>query len=71
MAGKKTMNSTKDMRDFLIDQMSAVANDEQDVATAKGVCNYAQQIYNTVNIELKYAIAKEKLGGSDVTPIGF
>jgi hypothetical protein len=65
------MKSTKEMRSFLIEQMGAVANGDQDIATAKGVCNYAQQVYNTMNIEIKHAQAQAKLGEGDIKEVKF
>lgn len=65
------MKSTKDMRKFLLEQMSGVANNEVDVNTAKGVCNLAQQVYNTLNIEIKHAQAQAKLGESKITEVEF
>lgn len=56
------ISSTKDMRSFLINQMEKVACGEQEHASAKAIANYAQQIYNTVNMELKVASAKAKFG---------
>lgn len=65
------MKSTKEMREFLITQMSAVANGDQDIATAKGVCNYAQQVYNTMNIEIKHAQAQAKLSDGAIKEVSF
>jgi len=65
------MKNTKEMREFLIEQMTAVAHGDQDIATAKGVCNYAQQVYNTMNIEIKHAQAQAKLSDGDIKPVGF
>lgn len=56
------MKSTKDLRNFLIEQMVKTAAGEVDIAAVKNVTNIAQQIYNTVNIELKVAIARKKYG---------
>ena len=56
------MKTTSDIRSFLLDQMQKAANGEADLAASKSVCNLAQQIYNTLNIELKMAVAKEKHG---------
>jgi hypothetical protein len=65
------MKSTKEMRKFLLEQMSAVANGDQDIATAKGVCNYAQQVYNTMNIEIKHAQAQSKLEKGSIKEVAF
>ena len=66
-----TMKSTKDMRTFLLDQMSAVAGGEVEVNTTKAVCNLAQQVYNTMNIEIKHAQAQAKLGESKIGEVKF
>lgn len=63
------MKSTKDLRDFLVDQMHSAANGELDLARCKGVSNLAQQIYNTLNIEVKFAQAREK--GVDIQTVEF
>jgi len=65
------MKSTKEMRSFLIKQMGAVADGNQDIAIAKGVCNYAQQVYNTMNIEIKHAQAQAKLADGDIKEVKF
>jgi len=65
------MRSTKEMRDFLLEQMGSVANGDQDIAVAKGVCNYAQQVYNTMNIEIKHALAQKKLEDQKIEPVDF
>ena len=65
------MKSTKDMRNFLLEQMSGVACGTVEVSTAKGVCNLAQQVYNTMNIEIKHAQAQAKLGESKITQVDF
>ena len=38
---------------------------------AKGVCNIAQQIYNSKLIELKMAKAQQELGDTKIEPIKF
>ena len=65
------MKSTKDMRTFLIDQMRSVADGDTDLGVAKGVCNLAQQVYNTMNIEIKHAVALDKLDGKGIVKVDF
>jgi len=65
------MKNTKELRDFLLTQMQGVANGSVDVSVAKGVCNLAQQVYNTVNIEIKMATAKEKITSGNIPPVDF
>jgi metal-dependent amidase/aminoacylase/carboxypeptidase family protein len=67
----RAINSTKDMRSFLIQQMQAVADGTQEAASAKAICNYAQQIYNTMNMEMRFAIARNRLGDQKVEPVKF
>jgi len=67
----RKITSTKSMRDFLIEQMQSVANGDQEIAVAKGVCNYAQQVYNTMNIEIKHAQAQQKLEQGSIKPVDF
>lgn len=65
------MNSTKDLRAFLVEKMTAVANDELELDKAKGISNLAQQIYNSLNIEIKMAIAKSKIDGKEIEEVHF
>ncbi len=60
MTKKVVINSTGTMRSFLLDQMVNVANGEQEACDAKAICNYAQQVYNTINMELRFAIATKR-----------
>jgi len=66
-----SITSTKTIRQFLIDQMHKVAEGEQDAADAKAICNYSQQVYNTINMELRFALAKKRLGDEKVAPVDF
>jgi hypothetical protein len=54
--------TTKDMRSFLVAQMHGVANGKVQVERAKATANLAQQVVNTLNIEIKMATANKKLG---------
>ena len=65
------MKTSKDLRHFLVDQMEKMASGEVEAANAKGICNYAQQIYNTLNLEIKMALAKQKLVDQQVSPVDF
>jgi hypothetical protein len=66
------MNNTRELRTFLLGQMQGVADGEVSTDTAKGVCNISQQVYNTMNIELKVATAKARYGDElAVSPLGF
>ncbi|MCP5014875.1 MAG: hypothetical protein GY938_06265 [Ketobacter sp.] len=56
----------------MLTQMQGVADGEVETDTAKGVCNIAQQVYNTMNIELKVATARAKYGEDlQVVALGF
>jgi hypothetical protein len=51
------MRNTQELREFLIANMLKVASGEQSATVARGVCAYAQQVYNTLHIEAKYKLA--------------
>jgi hypothetical protein len=65
------ITDTRKLRAFLVDQMTEVAEGNTEVAVAKGICNLAQQVYNTINIELKTAVVQEKIGGKTLKPVKF
>jgi hypothetical protein len=67
----KAPNNTKELRSFLLEQMLSVASGNQEAGQAKAICNYAQQVYNTVNLEMKFAMLNEKMDGKDVKAVGF
>ena len=66
-----TMKSTKDLRGFLTGQMQSVVDGDFDPSRARGVTNIAQQIYNTLLIEVKVAKARADLDGAPIDPIIF
>lgn len=63
------MKSTKELRDFLIAQMQSVAEGTQEPTEAKAICNYAQQIYNTLNMEMRAAAFRAKHPDATATPV--
>jgi hypothetical protein len=65
------MQNTRDLRAFLTEQMIGIANGSIEPDKAKAISNISQQIYNTLNIEIKLALAKEKLGDREIEPINF
>ena len=66
------IKGTKELRAFLVEQMEGIADGTIDAVRAKGVANLSQQIYNTINLELKFASAKAKLGEAMVVkPVQF
>lgn len=68
----KPIENTRDLRRFLVEQMEGVATGRVNTERAKSISNLSQQIYNSLNLEVKMAIARSKLKeGQDVTPVGF
>jgi hypothetical protein len=65
------IKSTKELREFLLIQMEEVVAGNVATDVAKGVCNIAQQIYNSKLIELKMAKAQQELGDTKIEPIKF
>lgn len=58
----QALTNTRDLREFLVLQMVAVANDDIDADTANSIVRLSQQIYNSLNIEVRVALARKKLG---------
>lgn len=68
----KQFSSTKSLRQFLIQQMQGVADGTVNGDQTKHITNLAQQVYNTLNIEIKTAVALAKLGdGASIKPVEF
>lgn len=66
------IQNTRDLRSFLVEQMQGVAEGKVNTEKAKGICNISQQIYNSLNLEVKMAVARSKLkDGDDVQPVNF
>jgi hypothetical protein len=65
------ITDTRSLRHFLVSKMNAVAEGTLDAAQTTGIANMAQQIYNTLNIELKTAVALQKLEGQEIKPVKF
>lgn len=65
------ITSTSDMRKYLLEQMQGVVDGKVSLETAKGVSNLAQQVYNTINIEVKVANAREQLGDAAIRSVSF
>jgi hypothetical protein len=65
------IKNTSDLRSFLLDQMVLVADGKQEANHAKSICNYAQQLYNVSNLELKYSEKKFKDPSFTLTPFNF
>lgn len=72
MSNFQSINNTRDLRKFLVHQMEGVASGKINAERAKGICNLSQQIYNSLNLEVKMAVARSKLKeGQDVGPVSF
>ena len=71
MADITPINNTRDLRAFLVEQMQGVAAGKVNSEKAKSISNLSQQIYNTLNIELKLAISRAKLNGQTVDAVSF
>lgn len=65
------LESTKDLRAFLLDRMQEVASGQLGNNEAKAICNLSQQIYNTINMEVKMAAVKAKTGGGKIDAVSF
>lgn len=66
-----TISDTRSLRSFLVGKMNDVAAGDLDAQKTTGIANLAQQIYNTLNIELKTAMALQKLGEQKIEPVKF
>jgi hypothetical protein len=63
---KVEIKNTRDLRSYLVSQMEGVANGVVTPERSKAVANLAQQVYNTLAIEIRFAIAADKLKESKV-----
>ena len=64
-------SNTREMRSFLVERMMDVAEGRVNAEKAKSICNISQQVYNTLNVEIKMAVAKAKLNGGEVEAVDF
>jgi hypothetical protein len=64
-------SNTAELRSFLRDKMLAAADGKLDAPTCRSIVNFAQQIYNTFNIELKMAAARNLNDGKDIESVKF
>jgi hypothetical protein len=65
------VKNTSELRAFLVEQMQGVATGEVSSEMAKAVAYLSQQIYNTINIEVKLAVSKAKLNGQSLDAVPF
>ncbi len=70
-ANIKPMGNTRELREFLVEQMQGVATGRVNSEKANSISNLSQQIYNTLNLEVKMAVAKAKLNGQQVDAVSF
>lgn len=72
-AGAPPITDTRQLRTFLVEQMQGVAAGRVNMDKARAVSNLAQQIYNTLNVEVKMATAaaKAKEAGISIEPVKF
>lgn len=71
VGGSRHIRSTRELRDFLLEQMAGVASGEVDTARVKGITNIAQQVYNTMLIEVKVAKTRAEIGDDAIKPVAF
>lgn len=67
------MQDTRELRAFLVQQMKGVADGKVNLDKAKALSNLAQQVYNTLTVEVRMATALAKAGktGADIVPVKF
>jgi hypothetical protein len=65
------MKDTRELRAFLVSQMQGVVKGDVNPEMAKSISNLSQQIYNTLNVEVKLAMAKAKLGQDSIDAVSF
>lgn len=67
----KKPTDTSELRGFLLDNMVKVARGELGAEPMRAITNGAQQVYNTLNIEAKFAIVKDKIGEGKIGSVKF
>lgn len=67
------MKDTRELRTFLVEQLQGVASGKVNVDKAKALANIAQQVYNTLNVEVRMAMALAKAAkdGTVIKPVSF
>jgi hypothetical protein len=63
------IKDTKELRRFLLARMEDVIDGKIECAQARAICTLSQQIYNTLNIELKAAQAKTVVANGAIKPV--
>jgi hypothetical protein len=65
------ISNTSELRDFLLGKMQEVAAGKIEASTCKAISNLSQQVYNTLNIEIKFAQMKEKISDKSLGALSF
>ncbi len=63
------IKDTKELRKFLLDRMEEVTEGKIDCAQARSICSLSQQVYNTLNIEVKAAQLKASVLDGTIKPV--
>ncbi len=61
---------TKELREFLLDRMVAVANGEMGAVEARAVALLARQVNSTLMVEIAHAVGKARSGEVDSLRLG-
>ena len=65
----RAIRNTAELRAFLLRGMVAANAGEMDAATSKAICNFAQQVHNTLTVELRAAVIADQLGVKKIAPV--
>lgn len=65
------LQDTADLRAFLLDKMVGVSDGNVAADQAKAICNLSQQVYNTLNIEVRVAAARASGNGEAPDAVKF
>lgn len=65
------LKNSKELKTFLLGQISGIADGSISPEAAKGICNLSQQVYNMSNLEIKVALATAKVGQDAIKSINF
>ena len=65
------VTDTSSLRKFLIAGMKDVMNGHITTWQAKAACNFAQQIYNVSALEVKVAIARQRVKADEIKTVSF
>lgn len=68
---KNVPTNTAEIRQFLLEQMVETAAGKVEASAAKAICNFAQQVYNTVKLEMSFAQLKNKEGMKTIEAVSW